>query len=75
LLIKLKDNSKKRVSWAKNWATFDNVIKPEAKEANISLEQQIKNMGWLLNLEPLKDARLNSVLVGGYPEGVGITNI
>jgi hypothetical protein len=30
-----------------------------------------------INLEPLKDARLNSVLVGGwgYPEGVGITNI
>jgi hypothetical protein len=54
---------------------IDNVIKPEAKEANISLEQQIKEHGMVaINLEPLKDARLNSVLVGGwgYQEGSGV---
>ena len=75
LLIKLKDNSKRELVERKIEQLFiDNVIKPEAKEANISLEQQIKEHEIVaINLEPLKDARLNSVLVGGwgYPEGVG----
>ncbi len=75
LLIKLKDNSKKELVERKIEQLFiDNVIKLEAKEANISLEQQIKEHGIVaINLEPLKDARLNSVLVGGwgYPEGAG----
>nr|WP_315256278.1 ABC transporter permease [uncultured Flavobacterium sp.] len=75
LLIKLKDNSKRELVERKIEQLFiDNVIKPEAKEANISLEQQINEHGIVaINLEPLKDARLNSVLVGGwgYPEGAG----
>lgn len=75
LLIKLKDNSKKELVERKIEQLFiDNVIKPEAKEANISLEQQIKEHGIVaINLEPLKDARLNSILIGGwgYPEGAG----
>ena len=75
LLIKLKDNSKRELVERKIEQLFiDNVIKPEAKEANISVEQQIKEHGIVaINLEPLKDARLNSLLVGGwgYPEGAG----
>lgn len=75
LLIKLKDNSKKELVERKIERLFiDHVIKPEAKEANISLEQQIKEHGIVaINLESLKDARLNSLLKGGlgYPEGVG----
>jgi len=75
LLIKLKDNSKKALVEKKIARLFiDHVIRGEAKEANISLEQQIKEHGIVaINLEPLKNARLNSVLEGGwgYPEGVG----
>lgn len=75
LLIKLKDNSKKELVEKKIERLFiDHVIRGEAKEANVSLEQQIKEHGIVaINLEPLKNARLNSVLVGGwgYPEGVG----
>jgi acetolactate synthase small subunit len=47
LFIKLKDNSKKELVERKI-ETFVAMLKPEAKEANISLEQQIKNMGLLL---------------------------
>jgi putative ABC transport system permease protein len=73
LLIKLKDNSKKELVEKKIERLFiDHVIKVEAKEANISLEQQIKEHGIVtINLEPLKDARLNSLVKEGYPEGVG----
>ena len=75
LLIKLKDNSKKELVERKIERLFiDHVIRGEAKKANISLEQEIKKHGIVaINLEPLKDARLNSILEGGwgYPEGVG----
>jgi putative ABC transport system permease protein len=73
LLIKLKDNSKKVLVEKKIERLFiDHVIKGEAKEANISLAQQIKEHGIVtVNLEPLKDARLNSMVKEGYPEGVG----
>jgi putative ABC transport system permease protein len=75
LLLKLKDNAKKEVVERKIEKLFiDNVITQEAKEANITLEQQIKEHGIVaIHLEPLKDARLNSVLNEnwGYPEGIG----
>jgi putative ABC transport system permease protein len=75
LLIKLKDNSKKEIVERKIEKLFiDNVIKKEAKESNITLEQEIKEHGIVaIHLEPLKDARLNSALDAnwGYPEGIG----
>ncbi|WP_369765090.1 ABC transporter permease [Flavobacterium sp. WC2429] len=75
LLLKLKDNAKKEVVERKIEKLFiDNVIKQEAKEANITLEQEIKKHGIVaIHLEPLKDARLNSALNAnwGYPEGIG----
>ncbi|WP_367769982.1 ABC transporter permease [Flavobacterium sp. WC2421] len=75
LLLKLKDNAKKEVVERKIEKLFiDNVITQEAKEANITLEQQIKEHGIVaIHLEPLIDARLNSVLNEnwGYPEGIG----
>ncbi|WP_367753146.1 ABC transporter permease [Flavobacterium sp. WC2430] len=75
LLLKLKDNAKKEVVERKIEKLFiDNVITQKAKEANITLEQQIKEHGIVaIHLEPLKNARLNSVLNAnwGYPEGIG----
>ncbi|MFV8344625.1 ABC transporter permease [Flavobacterium sp. ZB4P13] len=73
LLIKLKDDSKKELVEKKIERLFiDHVIKAEAKEANVSLEEQIKEHGIVgIKLEPLKNARLNSLVEDGYPEGVG----
>ncbi|MCK8142719.1 ABC transporter permease [Flavobacterium sp. I-SCBP12n] len=75
LLLKLKTNASKEAVERKIEKLFiENVIKKEANEANITLEQQIKEHGIVaIHLETLSDARLNSELNEnwGYPEGIG----
>ena len=75
LLLKLKTNASKEAVERKIEKLFiENVIKKEANESNITLEQQIKEHGIVaIHLETLSDARLNSELNEnwGYPEGIG----
>ena len=72
LLLKLKDPSKSNeVSKKLENLYLENKLKKEAKGAGISLEEYVDKYGSSkVILEPLKTARLHSIM-NGYPEGKG----